>query len=283
MNYVEIFQSNIQSFITGFIDLLPEIAVSTAFLFLTYGLVKGQKYFVPRALNKIGMKSVLVELITTVTSGLLWMIGIIVACGIIFPSITPGKILTALGLGSIAIGFAFKDIFENFMAGVLIILREPFHIGDVIEVDDVSGVVETISIRDTVIIDLDQEKIVIPNAMLFKNKVRVFTAYEKRRASIICGIAYGEDIEKAKRCMEKALKGISTISTDHKVEIKAIEFNSSSIDIQILWFTDSKPSEIRESKDQVITAIKKALDADGIEIPFPYRTLTFKDPLHLQK
>ena len=91
----------------------------------------------PQILKKIRFKPVLADFLSTLISGFIWISGILISCGILFPSITPGKILTALGLGSIAVGFAFKDIFENFIAGVLIILREPFKIGDIIEVDNV--------------------------------------------------------------------------------------------------------------------------------------------------
>ena len=94
---------------------------------------------------------------------------------IIFPGITPAKILTVLGLGSIAIGFAFKDIFENFLAGILILFREPFQIQDFIECEGIEGFVEDITIRDTHIRRVDGQRIVIPNAMLFKNPVYVRT------------------------------------------------------------------------------------------------------------
>lgn len=282
MDFVTILEENIRNIIVGFVDAIPEIVISVIVLICTWGLTKIQMRFMPQILKKIRFKPVLADFLSTLISGFIWISGILISCGILFPSITPGKILTALGLGSIAVGFAFKDIFENFIAGVLIILREPFKIGDIIEVDNVDGIVITISVRDTVIHDLNQEKIVIPNAMIFKNKVRVFTAFEKRRASAICGIAYKEDIETAKQCIMKALDGLDTISKDHKVEIKVVKFNDSSVDIQILWFTDSRPAEIRHSKDQVLTAIKKALDTEGIEIPFPYRTLVFQNELCLK-
>ncbi|WP_312746458.1 mechanosensitive ion channel family protein [Candidatus Nitrospira neomarina] len=198
---------------------------------------------------------------------------------IIFPSLTPGKILTGLGLGSIAIGFAFKDIFEIFLAGILILLREPFQLGDVIECEELEGFVEEITIRDTHIRQTDGQRVVLPNSMLFKNPVTVRTDRDLRRVTIICGIAYGEDVDRARQVIQEALDGLESVNRDKAVQIFAQGFGSSSIDFEVTWWTGSLPLDIRKSKDKVVAAVKRALDQAGIEIPFPYRTLTFKEPL----
>ena len=191
--------------------------------------------------------------------------------------------LTALGLGSIAIGFAFKDIFENFMAGVLVLIREPFQIGDFIEVDGTRGFVHFVSIRDTIIYTLDDDKIVVPNGILFKNKLTVFTDKEKRRLKVVCGVAYGEDVATSQKVIMDAVKKLDSISQDDPIEVNAVEFNSSSIDFEIYWYTNSDPEANRKSVAEVVTAVKKALDDAGIEIPFPYRTLVFQNELNVNK
>jgi len=191
--------------------------------------------------------------------------------------LTPSKALTVLGLGSVAVGFAFKDIFENFFAGILILWRYPFDRGDFITCGDLTGEVNQITIRNTIIRKLDGELAVIPNAALFKNSVDVLTSQPQRRVRIICGVAYDEDVDNAREVITKAVQSCDSVEGKRTVQVFAQEFASSSINFEIAWWTGWKPVDIRGSRDEVVAAIKRALDESDIEIPFPYRTLTFKD------
>jgi small-conductance mechanosensitive channel len=141
------------------------------------------------------------------------------------------------------------------------------------------GFVEDINIRDTNIRRVDGQRIVIPNAMLFKNPVKVRTDLDRRRVTIMCGVAYGEDVDEARQVIYEAVDKLDSVDSDKKVQIFAQAFGASSIDFEVTWWTGSSPLEIRQSRDQVVAAVKRALDEAGIEIPFPYRTLTFKEPL----
>lgn len=264
----------------SFLAHLPNILIATLVIFITWIVYK----FVDRILNiffqKIHLRTSLIELINKLTYILVWFIGFLVAAVIVFPDFTPAKLLTVIGLGSIAIGFAFKDIFENFLAGILILFREPFQIKDFIECEGMEGFVEDINIRDTNIRRVDGQRIVIPNAMLFKNPVKVRTDLDRRRVTVMCGVAYGEDVDEARQVIYEAVDKLDSVDSDKKVQIFAQAFGASSIDFEVTWWTGSSPLEIRQSRDEVVASVKRALDDAGIEIPFPYRTLTFKEPLH---
>ena len=216
-----------------------------------------------------------------------WIVGLLVAVTVIFPSITPAKLIAGLGIGSIAVGFAFKDIAENFIAGVLILWRFPVEIGDYIEVDGIAGTIEEITIRQTQLRQVDGDLVVIPNATLFKNPVNNYTNWPDRRTTVICGVAYGEDVGQARRVITEAVEGCQSVRRDgrHKrpIEVFAQEFADSSINFEVTWWTGSRPVDIRRSRDEVVEAVKRGLDEAGIEIPFPYRTLTFKEPLGLSR
>tara|TARA_R110000796_G_scaffold59405_13_gene137035 strand:+ start:12667 stop:13389 length:723 start_codon:yes stop_codon:yes gene_type:complete len=210
----------------------------------------------------------------------LWLFGVLIAVTIAFPTITPGKALTALGIGGVAIGFAFKDVFENFLAGILLLIREPFAVEDYIECEGIEGQVEEITIRDTHVRQTDGQLVVAPNAMFFKNPVTIRTARDVRRTTIICGVAYGEDVDAAREIIANAVRNVDAVRDDVRdVEIFAQEFADSSINFEVTWWTGSKPIDIRTSRDKVVAAVKRALDDAGIEIPFPYRTLTFNEPV----
>ena len=253
--------------VKGVTDILPELVSALAVIALTWGVSRLAKMIIARLGGRMHLRSNLIEVLSMLASVGLWLIGTLIAVTLVFPSITPAKALTTLGLGSVAIGFAFKDTFENFLAGILILLREPFALGDFVECEDIEGQVEKITIRDTHIRQTDGQLVVVPNHMLFQNPVTVRTSRDLRRITVICGVAYGEDIDIARDVISKA------------VRIFATNFGASSVDFEVTWWTGSKPIDVRQSRDQVIAAVKRALDDKGIEIPFPYRTLTVNEPI----
>lgn len=264
----------------SFLAHLPNLALALIVIVLTWIIYKFIDRILGYIFKRFRLRTSLAELINKLTYIFIWFMGLLVAAVIVFPDFTPAKLLTVVGLGSIAVGFAFKDIFENFLAGILILFREPFQISDFIECEGMEGFVEDINIRDTNIRRVDGQRIVIPNAMLFKNPVKVRTDLDRRRITVMCGVAYGEDVDQAREVIYKAVDAVETVDSDKNIEIFAQAFGASSIDFEVTWWTGSSPLEIRQSRDQVVAAVKRALDDAGIEIPFPYRTLTFKEPLH---
>ncbi len=264
------------------VEAAPRVGVALVILLITWLLVRIMRLGLGRLARR--MRPNLVEVLQLLASVGLYLLGGLIAMTVVFPSITPGSALATLGLGSVAIGFAFKDTFENFLAGILILFREPFRIGDFVEVDGIDGQIEQITIRDSRIRQTDGQLVVVPNHTLFQNPVIVRTDKDLRRTSIIVGVAYGEDVDASRTVIHDAVVAVDSVRDDvHDVQVFAREFNSSSIDFEVAWWTGSLPIDIRASRDQVVAAVKRALDEEGIEIPFPYRTLTFKEPLALSR
>ena len=101
-----------------------------------------------------------------------------------------------------------------------------------------------------------------------------------RRATLICGVAYGENVDDAREVIEAAVRKVDLVRDDVRdIQVFAKAFGASSIDFEITWWTGSRPVDIRASRDQVVASVKAALDEAGIEIPFPYRTLTVNEPI----
>ena len=108
------------------------------------------------------------------------------------------------------------------------------------------------------------------------------TDIDQRRTTIICGVGYGENVDEARSVIKQAVTDCKTVISDSRpVQIFANEFADSSVNFEVTWWTGSKPIDIRQSRDEVIAAIKSALDNADIEIPFPYRTLTFNQPVSI--
>ncbi len=266
---------------TGLLESLPLLFAGVIIFVFTWITAKLVDRVLSRALRDSWFKRGFKDLLLQMATVFVWVAGLTVTAVIVFPGLTPAKVLAALGIGSIALGFAFKDIVENFLAGILILWRFPFDPGDFIRWGDIEGKVEEITIRMTLIRKSDGVLVVLPNATLFKEPVDVLTNQNSRRVTVICGIAYGENIDEARGVIQKAVESCDTRTKDKPVQIFAQEFADSSINFEVTWWCGSTPVDVRRSRDQVVAAVKRALDDAGIEIPFPYRTLTFKEPLHI--
>ena len=127
------------------------------------------------------------------------------------PTLSPGDLIAGLGVSSVAIGFAFKDILQNWLAGLLILLRQPFEINDQIEVNGREGTVERIETRATIIKTYDGQRLVIPNSDIYTDAVLVKTAYDKRRSQYDVGIGYGDNIGEACDVIRKALSEVEGV------------------------------------------------------------------------
>ncbi len=283
IEFVAPLMGQLESYVEGFIRQLPNIGLAVVVLLLTWLAATIINRVVNGALRTARIRRALIDLLTTLTGIGVWAFGILIAATVLFPSLQPSSILAALGVGGLAIGFAFKDIFENFMAGAMIMLRKPMRIGDFIKCEGVDGKVEEITIRDTYVRQTDDQLVMMPNAMLFKNPVYVRTDKDLRRFEITAGVGYGEDVDRCRDIIYNAVEGVDLISQDKPIDVFASEFNSSSVDFTVRWWTSSKPRDKHESRDKVISAIKRALDDAGVEIPFPYRTLTFAEPMKISR
>ena len=277
----ETLEKTVASIIHHFIEHLPYLFAGLAVVLVTWAAAN----IFGTAVRKLTrhLRDSLSELFQRLTHIGVWIVGLLLAAMVIFPGLTPAKALGGLGLASIAIGFAFKEIFENFFAGILLLWKYPFEKGDFIECESILGKVESISVRMTTLRQTNGELVVIPNSFLFKNAVNVLTDSDTRRLTIMTGVAYSEDAMHAARLIEETVASCSSVNKAKPVQVFLNGFGNSSIDIEVTWWTGSTPLAHRQSRHEVVGAVKRTLDEAGIEIPFPYRTMTFKEPLTIHQ
>lgn len=206
------------------------------------------------------------------------ILGVLVTATIILPGFTPTSLVSALGVSGIAIGFAFKDIFQNFLAGILLLLTEPFTIGDQIKYKDFEGSVEDIQTRATTIKTYDGRRVIIPNAEIFTNAITVNTAYDKRRLQYDVGIGYGDDIARARQLILEAVREVEGVLTDPAPDALVMDLAESSVNIRARWWINPpRQADVLDAQDRVLEAIKNKLSANGIDLPYPTRQLLFHD------
>lgn len=267
--------TSLQDLLSSGIKIIPAIITALVILMLTrYGA-----QFTRRVAEQLGTKTLdskSLQLLLAKTAHITtWIGGIVIACVVAFPGLSLGDIIASLGLGSVAIGFAFQDIFKNFLAGVLILIQRPFHIDDQIVVGDYEGTVEQIDIRSTQICTYDGERILVPNSEVFTSAVRVRTAFKQRRTDLAVGVDYNTSLPEARFILQRAISQVEGVLQTKVPEIDLVGFGDSSIDLIVRYWTYPRQPEVRQIQTRAIIAIKEALDAANISIPYPIRTLYY--------
>ena len=264
--------------IDGFTIMLPNIVLALIVFAIFFCFGREIKRVVRRVTRHHRHARNLGLVLGRLAQGIIVLVGLFVALSIVIPTFKAGDLVQLLGISGVAIGFAFRDILQNFLAGILILLTEPFRIDDQIVFKNFEGTVENIETRATTILTYDGRRIVIPNAELFTNSVTVNTAFDKRRTEYDFSIGYGDDIDGAKQLMLEALYSINEVLKDPAPDVLVVELAESTVNIRVRWWiTPPRRMDDMRSRDKVICAIKKKLVENGIDLPYPTRQILFHD------
>lgn len=269
--------NTVHQMVRDFSASLPRLIFATLVVILFYFLSSLVKGIVRRNTGADSANRTLRLAMGRVVQALVIVIGALVAVAAAFPGFTPANLISALGIGGIAIGFAFKDIFENFLAGILILITRPFRIGDQIIYDRYEGTVEEIHTRATWLKTYDGRRIVIPNSELFKNSVTVNTAFETRRLEYDFKLAAGEDIAKAKKAIGGVLTEAYGVLPDPKADVIVIGFDPGAVTLRARWWSRSQVSDVLLAQDRVLTAAREALVKAGVKLPSVAPTIVISD------
>ncbi|RUT00651.1 transporter [Dulcicalothrix desertica PCC 7102] len=271
--------NKIQGMINGFIILLPNIVLALIVFAIFFFVARAIKRLVKRLTRNRRQARNLGLVLGRLAQGITILVGLFVALSIVIPTFKAGDLVQLLGISGVAIGFAFRDILQNFLSGILILLTEPFQIDDQIVFNNFEGTVENIETRATTIRTYDGRRIVIPNSQLFTNSVTVNTAFDNRRLEYDVGIGYGDDIDLAKQLMLEAMHNVDEVLKDPAPDVLVMELAESTVNIRARWWiTPPRRIDSLRSRDKVISAIKQKLYVEnGIDLPYPTRQILFHD------
>lgn len=257
--------------------MLPNIVIALL-VFLLFLLIASQTRKIVQRVNTRKYHQNLVIVLGRMVQWGLILLGVLLSVTVAFPSFTPGNLISALGITGIAIGFAFKDIFENFLAGILILVTEPFKIGDQIVFGSFEGTIEEIEARATKMRTYDGRLVVIPNSELYKGSFIVNTAYPTRRLQYDVVIGNGDDIATAKKVMLDALHGLPDVEQEPAPDVLLIAYADAGVAIRLRWWIKPpRRSDALEIQDQVLEKVKAALTRHGIDLPYPTYQVLFHD------
>jgi small conductance mechanosensitive channel len=255
---------------------LPNIVGGIVFVLVAWFVGKLIANGVRKAFHHKGLVD-LGGVLASLTFGLVIAASVLIASVIIFPSVKPATIISSLGIGSVAIGFAFKDILQNLLAGILLLINRPYRRGDQIVVKDFEGTVEHIQSRATLIKTYDGRRVIIPNSDVYTSPVVVNTAFAVRRDQFDIGIGYGDKPERAMVVFAEAIARVDGVEADPAPEVLPWGLDASSVVLRARWWSQSKRTNLVHLRARVILAIWQAAADNGIDLPFPTQQILFHD------
>src|SRR6185437_14458657 len=194
-------------------------------------------------------------------------IGFLVVITVLLPSMRPVDIFASLGIGSVALGFAFKDILQNWIAGFFILIRRPFHRGDQIKIGDIEGTVQAVETRATLVKTYSGRLVIVPNSDIYTRSVTVNTAYEHRRNEIEVPVGLEVDLEAAMAVLREATLAVPDVLAEPPPDVLPWEFKDHNVNIRLRWWTKSQRTYEVRTRAAVVFAVKQACEEAGIALP----------------
>ncbi|MDA7753102.1 mechanosensitive ion channel [bacterium] len=259
------------------IEMLQELAMlygvqlilALAIFIVGKWVVKRIASIVQRILAKNNVDPAIEHFVSSLVSWTLLFFVVIASLGQL--GIQTASFVAILGAAGLAVGLALQGSLANFAAGVLILIFRPFKVGDFIEVAGVSGVVQKIQIFTTELHYPDNKKIIVPNGGVISGNITNYSANETRRVDMVFGIGYSDDIDAAKAVLQSVVASEPRVLGVPAPTIAVVELADSSVNLVCRPWVNT--ADYWDVYFNITEAAKKALDAQGISIPFPQRDI----------
>ncbi|MGB5820828.1 MAG: mechanosensitive ion channel family protein [Saonia sp.] len=253
-------------------NFLISIIVMVAFYYLAKAISRTSKKYL---FNKIEQESIK-DLSTKFVFGFIVLLGFFLALGIMDLDKVLTSVLAGAGVAGLAIGLAVQATLSNSVSGVMLSFIPSLRIGDYVDTNGYSGFVSEINLRSIVLRKPDNNYVVIPNSKIVDNPFTNYSLTERSRIGISCGIGYESDLKKVENLVTETIADEFPQKDNEGVEFFFTEFGDSSINFIVrFWIDLQKKKHLLEARHTAIMLIKKRFDSEGINIPFPIRTLDF--------
>ena len=254
--------------------MLPNLVIALLVLVLTFVLARFIRRSIENILPRFSHSLALNNLVSALVYTGALLIGFFFVLSILQLDKTVTSLLAGIGIFSLALGFAFQDIAANFISGVIIAIRKPFGVGDVVESNDYFGTIERINLRTIDIRRQTGELIKVPNRKVFENVMVIYTHFGIRRVDVKGSVSYGEDLERVQQVLRRAVGGIKGMVENKEVEVFYEELGDYSVNFLVrFWIHYSRQLDYVYARSEAIIKIKKAFDEHHIQIPYPIRKL----------
>lgn len=255
---------------------LPNFVVAILVLVIFYFIAKGVRKLGNKLLYKRIEDEAIRQMVSRIIFAVIVMIGFFVALGVMQLDTVLTTILASAGVVGLAIGLALQGTLSNTFSGLMLSFQPKIRLGDFIETIGIQGYVTEISLRNVAIRQTNNEYVVIPNSTFIDSPFTNYSLTDRSRVDVSCGVGYEDDLEKVeKMVVELITENFPTVENE-EIDFFFTEFGDSSINfVTRFWINSVKPKPKLAAQHKAIMLIKKKFDAEGINIPFPIRTLDF--------
>ncbi len=256
---------------------LPKILVCIFIFFITIFFAGKLSLLIKKRLIARTEDLLLANFIARISKWVITLIGLVICMDILGLAHFASGLIAGAGVLSIVIGFAFKDIGENFLSGVILAFNRPFKVGDVIESEGITGTIMSLDLRTTQIKTFDGIEIYVPNSKILNNPLSNYNADGLRRFDYIVGIDYDADVSKARSLILKILGDIEDILNDPAPFIIVNELGANSINLKVFYWVNTETAKISLPiiKGDAIEKSLFALKEGGVNIPFDSMQVQF--------
>ena len=251
-----------------------------ALLLIWLGWVLGAWLSRRTMLDRIGHRNpFLQDLGRTTVRWLVTGAGVLVALQLLDATALVGAVLGTAGVLGVALGFAFKDTLENYLAGILMSLRQPFAPRDHVVIDGNEGVIVALTSRATILMTLDGNHLRLPNALVFRGVTLNYTRNPSRRFQFDVGVGVNEDLVRAQSLGRDAMAGVDGVMADPPTRAQVMALDDSSVKVRYFGWVDQRSHDYGLVMSEAIRSVKLALERGGIDMPEPiYRVQLSERP-----
>ena len=261
----------LQQLLVDFLTLLPSLIAALVVFAVGLYIASVVRRMVRRGLER---RTENAQPITLLSQLSYWLVVILVAAiSLQMVGFNLTAFLAGLGIAGITIGFALQDVSKNFIAGVLMLIQQPFDVGEFISVGDYSGKVEAIDLRATQVRSADGKLVLIPNGEVMISAITNFSQAESRRVAISTGVAYESDLESVRQTAIAAINDIEGLLSDPAPDVLFENFGSTTMDLTIYYWIDTSLTNVASAKDAGLKGIKGAFEQAQIDMPLPGQTV----------
>ena len=258
-----------------FIQLVPLLAIGAVILLLAYLIAKLAASTARRVTSRRIDSQLLQQVVASIAGVLVMLIGLYIALKVSGLSRLAVTVLGGTGLVGLALGFAFRDIAENYLASVLISLNRPFRVGDLIELDGNQGFVRRVTTRGTLLLTLDGNHIQIPNSTVYKSVITNFSSSPKIRKSFTLGIGYEDSVTEAQEIVHRVLREHDSVLGDPEPLVLVQSLGAATVNLQVLYWLDGERFDALSVTSALMRQTKAALADANISMPDEAREVVF--------
>ncbi|MCB0463777.1 MAG: mechanosensitive ion channel family protein [Flavobacteriaceae bacterium] len=276
--------TKLEGWFNTIIEYIPNFLLAILVMVASYFAAKYISKLVSRLVSKKVNQQSISAAIARVTAVVVVALGLFISLGVM----NLGKALTSLlagaGVVGLAIGLALQGTLANTFAGLILSFRKKIQIGNWVETTGYSGEVIDINLKDFTLKEADNNIVVIPNKTILENPLKNYSLTTRMRVFLECGVGYESDLEKVEQLTKEVIANtFDQVEKPEDVEFYYTEFGDSSINYLCRFWIDAESMlEKLRAKTKAIIEIKKAYDKEGINIPFPIRTLQFDNKLSVK-